>query len=111
SPSVFVITGATPAGVTLWWELLVQLADYAQLRSAADRLGHEVRLEDDLMDVTVWAGDELLLYVENKLRASDASTLIGRMRAYGASGFDLKSAATGNDALKKCRYLFRENRR
>ncbi|MFG0319782.1 MAG: hypothetical protein ACF8XB_21100, partial [Planctomycetota bacterium JB042] len=94
-----------------WWELLVQLADFSQLRGAADRLGHEVRIEDDLMDVTVWAGDELLLYVENKMRASEASSLVDRMKAYGASGFDMESVAAGNDALKKCRYLFREDRR
>lgn len=89
------------------WELFVQLADYAWLRTVSERHGQEVRLEDRLMDLTVRAGRRLVLYVEQKTSRSVASKLLARMREYGEKGFDLDDPDRGDDALRKAKYLVR----
>ena len=91
------------------WELYVQLADYAALRTVAEPRGLKVLLEDRLMDVTVWAGERLLLYVENKVTATQATGLLERMRGYGETGFKLDDLDKGNDPLRKAKYLVRDN--
>src|SRR5688572_7916586 len=58
------------------WELFVQLADYAWLRTIAARRRHAVRLEDRLMDLTVRAGSTLILYVEQKVTRDAAERLL-----------------------------------
>ena len=90
------------------WELYVQLADYGRLRRVAETHGHTVRLEDDLMDIVVWAGSSLLLYVENKEKKADATKLVEAMRAHGLDGVSFE-APSKKDALKKARYLTRDN--
>lgn len=104
--SVYLLTNVTASGVGIWWELLVQLADYSQLRAAAEPRGMQVRLEHELMDITVWAGSKLLLYVENKTTAQQARSLLSKMRAYGEIGFDVDDPAKGDDPLRKAKYLF-----
>lgn len=89
------------------WELHVQLADYGRLRTVAERHGLTTRLEDRLMDITVYAGQNLLLYVENKTKKEEAIRLLKRMREYGNTGFDLGDPDKGNDPLKKAKYLVR----
>ena len=91
-----------------WWELFVQLADYGWLRSIAKRYGQQVRLEDRLMDLTVSAGDRLILYVEHKEKSATAEKLLERMRYYGETGFSLDDPDRGNDPLKKAKYLVRD---
>jgi hypothetical protein len=65
-PQQFAVTHQGQGQVVPCWELFVQLADYAWLRTIAERHGQEVRLEDRLMDLTVRAGCRLVLYVEHK---------------------------------------------
>lgn len=91
------------------WELYIQFADYSRIRSVAERHGLTTRLEDRLMDITVHAGESLLLYVENKVKKSDALKLLEVMRKHGESGFDLNDPDKGNDPLRKAKYLVRDN--
>src|SRR5215470_14289085 len=93
------------------WELYIQLADYAWLRTVAVRSGHHVRLEDNLMDLTVRTGTTLLLYVEQKERKGTAQRLLGKVWEYGRRGFDLNDDDHGNDALRKAKYLVRAEAR
>ena len=88
-------------------ELHIQLADYSRIRTVAERHGLTTRLEDGLMDITVYAGRELLLYVENKTKKEAAIRLLNRMRDYGKTGFNLKDPDKGNDYLRKAKYLVR----
>ena len=88
------------------WELYVQLSDYARLRTIAERQGLVTRLEDNLMDITVYAGERLLLYVENKTEESTALRLLKHMKEYGKKGFSLDDPDRKNDPLKKAKYLF-----
>jgi hypothetical protein len=97
--------------VVPWWELYIQLADYARLREIAQRQGFAIRMEDRQMDIAVWAGNQMLLYVENKVTATQAKSLIAKMRVYGELGFDLTDDNTGNDPLRKAMYLFQDDRR
>jgi hypothetical protein len=94
--------------VNPWWELYVQLADYCRLRTVAERHGLSTRLEDHLMDIAVYAGNKLVLYVENKTEQRDALRLIDKMAAYGQEGFNLGDPDKGNDPLRKCKYLIRD---
>jgi hypothetical protein len=94
-----------------WWELLVQLADYGDLAAAAEPHGLHVLLEWGRMDVTVWSGTKLVLYVENKFHARDAARLLERLRRYGEEGFELGKPEKGNDALRKVHYLFQDGAR
>ncbi|MFC1577644.1 hypothetical protein ACFL36_01405 [Thermodesulfobacteriota bacterium] len=94
-----------------WWELFVQLADYGWIRSVAERNGQEVRLEDRLMDITVNSGDQLILYIENKEKASSAVNLVKGMRDYGDRGFNLDDPDRNNDSLRKSKYIVKDNAR
>jgi len=91
------------------WELFVQLADYAWLRTIAQRQGQTVRLEDRLMDLTVRSGSKLVLYVEHKTSRELATHLLEPMRQYGRIGFKLVDSDKGNDALRKAKYLVRDS--
>jgi len=103
----FTITHQGRGSVAPCWELFVQLADYAWLRTVAARHGQEVRLEDRLMDLTVRAGRRLLLYVEQKTTRAVAKKLLARMRQYGENGFEVDDPDRGDDALRKAKYLVR----
>jgi hypothetical protein len=107
----FTITHQGEGQVAPCWELFVQLADYAWLRTVAERHQQEVRLEDRLMDLTVRAGSRLVLYVEHKTTRDLAEKLIERMRQYGEDGFNLEDPDRGNDALRKAKYLVRNESR
>ena len=89
-------------------ELHVQLADYSRIRTIAERHGLTTRLEDGLMDITVYAGKKLILYVENKTKKDAALRLLKGMRDYGQKGFTLKDPDKGNDYLRKAKYLVRD---
>ena len=103
----FAITHQGNGKVAPCWELYIQLADYAWLRTVAQRAAHEVRLEDERMDIAVWAGGTLLLYVENKTTRDLAKNVLTRMREYGEKGFRDDEPDRGNDPLRKARYLTR----
>jgi len=97
--------------VNPWWELYVQLADYSRIRTVAEQHGKTVRLEDQLMDIVVYAGSSMILYVENKTDKIQAIKLLEGMREYGASGFQLDDPDKGNDSLRKAKYIVRETAR
>jgi hypothetical protein len=103
----FTITHQGARQVAPCWELFVQLADYAWLRTVAERHRQKVRLEDRLMDLTVRAGSRLVLYVEHKTTRQIAEKLLVGMRLYGAKGFELDDPDRGDDALRKAKYLVR----
>jgi hypothetical protein len=109
SPAQPTVYHAGNGKVIPWWELYIQLADYARLREIAGRRGLVVRMEDRQMDITVWAGDRMLLYVENKVTATKAKTLLSKMRRYGELGFELTDDNKGNDPLRKAMYLFQDD--
>jgi hypothetical protein len=109
SPPQPTVYHAGSGKVIPWWELYVQLSDYARLRPIAERRGLQVRMEDRQMDITVYAGEKMLLYVENKVTAAQAKSLLRKMRQYGETGFDLNDPDKGNDPLRKAKYLFRDD--
>jgi hypothetical protein len=71
------------------WENFVQLADYATVRTVAERHGQVVRLEDCLMDLTVRTEDRLILYLGQKRNVRLARALLGKMRNCGGAGVNL----------------------
>ena len=107
----FVIIHRGNGKVDPCWELFIQLADYAWLRTIASRYGQHVRLEDSLMDLTVRTDVVLVLYVEHKTTSQLAQSLLADMRRYGETGFGLDDPDKGNDPLRKAKYLVRANAR
>jgi len=105
----WMLENAGKGNVNPCWELYVQLSDYARLRTIAERQGLVTRLEDNLMDITVYAGERLLLYVENKTEAKTAHHLLRHMEEYGKKGFSLDDPDRINDPLKKAKYLIRHD--
>lgn len=102
----YMVTHGGGGSVVPCWELYVQLADYSRLRTAAEPRGLTVRLEDHQMDITVWAGEEFLLYVENKTTEAQARALLRKVQEYGEAGFSMDLPDRGNDPLRKAKYLF-----
>jgi hypothetical protein len=94
-----------------WWELYVQLADYAELRAVAERRRLVVRMEESQMDIVVWAGNRMLQSVENKETREKAVALVKKMQAYGRTGFEIDAPDKGNDPLRKCKYFFNKDYR
>lgn len=95
--------GKSSTGVpAVHWEYYVQVAEYVRLASAdGDRV---VSFEDDLMDVTVYEDDQLLLACEVKERSEQVAPLLEGIRRYGA-GFDADEPDHGNDPLRKAKYI------
>jgi len=94
-----------------WWELFIQLADYGWIRSIAERNGQEVRLEDRLMDITVSSDNQIILYIENKEKASSAVNLVKGMRDWGEKGFNLDDPDRNIDPLRKSKYIVKNDSR
>lgn len=88
------------------WEQYVQLSDYSRIRTISERQGMVTRLEDNLMDIAVYAGERLLLYVENKTEKATAIHLLKHMKEHGKNGFSLDDPDK-HDHLKKAKYLYR----
>ena len=105
----YMVTHVGGGRVDPCWELHVQLADYGRIRTVSERHGLTTRLEDQLMDITVYAGEKLFLYVENKTKKEDALRLLEGMRKYGKIGFDLRDSDEGDDPLRKAKYLVRHD--
>ncbi len=103
----FTITHQGQRHVAPCWELFVQLADYAWLRTVGQRHELTVRLEDRLMDLTVRTANRIVLYVEHKTTRQNATKLLSGMRKYGDRGFGLDDPDRGDDALRKAKYLVR----
>ena len=86
------------------WEYFVQLAEYARLAEAAARRGWRIGFEDGLMDVSVYAGNDLLWCVEVKERARDLGRLVQQIGRHGM-GIDWDREDRGDDPLRKAKYL------
>lgn len=86
------------------WEYYVQVAEYVRLSMALAGRGYQLTFEDDLMDIGVYRGGELVVCCEIKEKSSQATRLVGRMRSYEA-GVDLSEPDRGNDPLRKAKYL------
>jgi hypothetical protein len=85
------------------WEYFVQVAEYVRV------IGHmpgelNVGFEDELMDVSVRAGENLVWYIEAKETATQAQRLLEGLSRYAAY-VDMGAPDRGNDSLRKAKYL------
>ncbi len=88
------------------WEYFVQAAEYARVSVAVAPRGLRVDFEDDLMDISVYDGEDLVWCIEVKEKARGLDVLLGGIRSHGRS-VDMTVADRGNDALRKAKYLIR----
>ena len=88
------------------WEYFVQVAEYARVRSlTADDDDLHVGFEDQLMDITVRRGDDLLWYIEAKetfVGLYDLSIALDRI---GVAGIDHDADDRNDDALRKAKLI------
>ena len=56
------------------------------------------------MDIMVYSGSKMILYVENKTDAATAKRLINKMKECGKFGFQINDSDVGNDGLNKAKY-------
>jgi hypothetical protein len=108
SSGMTMISRVSGGNIAPCWEYYLQLADYCQLMPVA--IAHKliVRLEDQLMDIAVWRDQQnLRLYVENKVSAATAATLLKNLTDFGQTGFNLDDLDLRNDALRKAKYIAR----
>jgi len=86
------------------WEYYIQAALYAQLYSAPKSKELKLAFEDDLMDIALYNGSKLMVYVEVKEKASHIQQLISGIKKY-QDEVDYISPDRGNDPLRKAKYI------
>lgn len=88
------------------WEYFVQAAEFVRLKTELEPKGYSVQFEDELMDISVYAGGDLVVGFEVKERASQLGPLLKGIESHG-KGVDLTSPDRANDPLRKAKYLVR----
>lgn len=86
------------------WEYFVQVAEFVRLKTELEPRGYSVQFEDELMDISVYAGAELFVCFEVKERTSQLGPLLKGIKHHG-EGVDLTSPDRSNDPLRKAKYL------
>lgn len=92
------------------WEYFVQVAEYVRLKSELDPKGYRILFEDDLMDISVYKGPDLVVCCEVKEKSSQLDSLVRGIKTYAGS-VDLGAPDRGNDPLRKAKYLVRRKPR
>lgn len=90
------------------WEYFVQVAEFIRLYYISKRNGLNINFEDDLMDISLYKGDSLLLYCEVKEKISQLHKLIQGIRKCQDS-VNLGAPDRGNDPLRKAKYIVRRH--
>lgn len=88
------------------WEYFVQAAEFVRLKTELEPRGYSVQFEDELMDISVYAGAELSVCFEVKERTSQLGPLLKGIKRHSV-GVDLTSPDRSNDPLRKAKYLIR----
>ena len=89
------------------WEYFVQVAEYARVLSlTADNDDLDVGFEDELMDISVRRGGDLLWYIEARETFTGMLELSRDLDRFGAAGIDYEADDRGNDAaLRKAKLI------
>lgn len=87
------------------WEYYIQVAFYAQLYFLAQSKGLTLTFEDDLMDIALYNGKNLVVCIEVKEKASQIQELISGIKKYQNNEVDFTSNDRGNDPLRKAKYI------
>ena len=88
------------------WEYFFQVAEYVRLYPVALARGLRLGFEDNLMDITLRQGNELLVYCEVKTEKIGLPEYVNRIRQH-EENVDLEAKDPGNDPLQKAKYLAR----
>lgn len=88
------------------WEYFVQVAEFVRLHRVAAAFGLQLRFEHGLMDLALYRADELLVYCEVKVRASQAHDLVKKLSEHERL-IDGDRPDRGDDTLRKAKYIAR----
>jgi hypothetical protein len=86
------------------WEYFLQVAEFVRLHRVAVAQGFTLTFEDDLMDLALYRGPDLLVCVEAKERAQQLAGLIKGIRGCEQT-VDMSAPDRGNDPLRKAKYI------
>jgi hypothetical protein len=92
------------------WEYFVQVAEYVRLHRVAVTQDLRLTFEDDLMDLALYRGPDLLVCVEAKERMQQLEHLIKALRRYERA-VDFSAPDRGNDPFRKAKYIVRHRPR
>lgn len=88
------------------WEYFIQVAEYVRLYPIAEARGLRLGFEDNLMDITLRRGDELLVYGEVKTEDIGLGEYVKRVKAY-EQAVDVTAKGKGDDPFQKAKYLLK----
>ncbi len=86
------------------WEYYIQVSEYTRLFEAFRGKDYELRFEDDLMDIALYHGNDLIVCCETKEKSKQAQSLIRGIKKY-ESASSLPEKDRGNDSLRKAKYI------
>ena len=98
-------TGAKSPQVN--WEYYIQVAYLVRIWEPCIRQELRPVFEDELMDLAVRRGKELIWCIEVKEKASQLKGLLSKLESL-ATDVDMRAADRGNDALRKAKYLVKQ---
>lgn len=84
----------------------MQAAEFVRLKTELEPKGYSVQFEDELMDISVYRGPDLVVCFEVKEQASQLGPLLKGIKLHG-KGVELTSPDRANDPLRKAKYLIR----
>lgn len=86
------------------WEYCVQVAEYVRLFELAQRNGLLLTFEDDLMDLALYRGEELIVCCEVKEKNSQLMNLLRGIKSF-QDEVDFSLHDRHNDPLRKAKYI------
>ena len=92
------------------WEYFVQVAEFIRLHQLAGLHSLRLSFEDDLIDLTLYDSNNLLVAVEVKEHGRQLRRLIAGIRTY-ESGVDPRAPDRGHDGLRKAKYIVKHRPR
>lgn len=86
------------------WEYYPHVALYTQLYTPLTSRGLTLVFGDEYMDLAIYAGDRLLVYIEVKETAKKLHALMAGIKRY-QTAIDLSAPDRGNDPLRKAKCI------
>lgn len=86
------------------WEYFPHVALYSQLYTPLTSRGLALVFHDEHIDLAIYAGDRLLVYIEVKEKAEKLQALMAGIKRY-QTAIDLSAPDRGNDPLRKAKCI------
>lgn len=89
------------------WEYYIQVSEYTRLWNVFHGKNFKLYFEDDLMDIALKRGNDLIVCCEAKEKSKQAQALISGIRKW-ENASSLPKEDRGNDPLRKAKYIVKK---